>query len=125
MRPYLSPGVYVEEISTLPPSVAEVATAIPAFIGYTAKGEADKVRVEQVNTLLEYELAFGKATETPFVAGFKEEWWNVYREGGDEGLREYYRTRYRVQSDDLPRFVEAGDLVLDEAFARFQAERTT
>ena len=34
---YKTPGVYVEEISTLPPSVAEVATAIPAFIGYTEK----------------------------------------------------------------------------------------
>ena len=32
-----TPGVYVQEISTLPPSVAEVETAIPAFIGYTEK----------------------------------------------------------------------------------------
>ena len=32
---YKTPGVYVEEISKLPPSVAEVETAIPAFIGYT------------------------------------------------------------------------------------------
>ena len=34
MPTYKTPGVYVEEISILPPSVAEVATAIPAFIGY-------------------------------------------------------------------------------------------
>ena len=34
---YKTPGVYVEEISLFPPSVAEVATAIPAFIGYTEK----------------------------------------------------------------------------------------
>ena len=33
MVTYRTPGVYVEEISTLPPSVAEVSTAIPAFIG--------------------------------------------------------------------------------------------
>jgi phage tail sheath protein FI len=32
---YKTPGVYVEEISKLPPSVAQVETAIPAFIGYT------------------------------------------------------------------------------------------
>jgi len=31
---YKTPGVYVEEISLLPPSVAQVETAIPAFIGY-------------------------------------------------------------------------------------------
>ena len=33
-----TPGVYVEEVPTLPPSVAEVATAVPAFIGVTATG---------------------------------------------------------------------------------------
>lgn len=33
-----TPGVYVDEVSTLAPSVVPVATAIPAFIGYTAKG---------------------------------------------------------------------------------------
>jgi len=32
---YKTPGVYIEEISKFPPSIAEVATAIPAFIGYT------------------------------------------------------------------------------------------
>ena len=37
MADYKTPGVYVEEISTLPPSVAGVATAVPAFIGYTEK----------------------------------------------------------------------------------------
>jgi uncharacterized protein len=34
---YKTPGVYIEEISKFPPSIAEVATAIPAFIGYTQK----------------------------------------------------------------------------------------
>jgi phage tail sheath protein FI len=37
MASYLTPGVYVEEVALLPPSVAEVATAIPAFIGYASK----------------------------------------------------------------------------------------
>lgn len=38
-----TPGVYIDEISTIPPSVAEVESAIPAFIGYTevAKQYAD------------------------------------------------------------------------------------
>jgi len=35
---YKTPGVYVEEIAKFPPSVAQVETAIPAFIGYTAQG---------------------------------------------------------------------------------------
>jgi phage tail sheath protein FI len=68
MRDYLTPGVYVEEISTLPPSVAAVATAIPAFIGYTALGVAGEVEVDQVSTLLEYEQRFGKAGPTDLVA---------------------------------------------------------
>ena len=37
--PYKTPGVYIEEISKFPPSVAQVETAIPAFIGYTEKAE--------------------------------------------------------------------------------------
>jgi len=60
---YKTPGVYVEEISTLPPSVADVSTAIPAFIGYTAAGK----QVARINTLLEYETIFGKAKPSKFI----------------------------------------------------------
>ena len=58
MATYKTPGVYVEEISTLPPSVAEVSTAIPAFIGCTANGptpdDAGHVVpiVKRINTML-------------------------------------------------------------------------
>ncbi len=61
---YKTPGVYVEEISTLPPSVAEVETAIPAFIGYTEKqGEiVDGLPVPvRISSMLEYERIFGSA----------------------------------------------------------------
>lgn len=34
-----TPGVYVNEIPLFPPSVAQVETAIPAFIGYTEKAD--------------------------------------------------------------------------------------
>ncbi len=66
MPSYQTPGVYVEEISLLPPSVAQVATAIPAFIGYTKNGGA-AVEVAQINSLLEYEQRFGKAKTTAFT----------------------------------------------------------
>ena len=39
MANYRSPGVYVEEISLLPPSIAEVESAVPAFVGYTEKAK--------------------------------------------------------------------------------------
>ena len=63
MATYKTPGVYVEEISTLPPSVAEVSTAIPAFIGHTEKGPA----IKRISTLLEYEEVFGTAKPTAFT----------------------------------------------------------
>ncbi len=59
-----TPGVYVEEIALFPPSVAEVATAIPAFIGYTEKAiNADLKQLNNVavkiSSLLEYNELFG------------------------------------------------------------------
>jgi len=50
---YKIPGVYVEEISLFPPSVAEVATAIPAFIGYTEKAKfKGKDLAEKINEMV-------------------------------------------------------------------------
>ncbi len=60
---YKTPGVYVKEISVFPPSVAEVATAIPSFIGYTEKAERKGQNLTNVPTrissLLEYQELFG------------------------------------------------------------------
>ena len=66
MPEYLTPGVYIEEIPKLPPSIASVETAIPAFIGYTEKAqlkEADDLRLKpkRITSMLEYEQYFGLA----------------------------------------------------------------
>ncbi len=66
MANYKTPGVYVEEISKLPASVAPVATAIPAFIGYTEKRVRNgktlaKATPVRITSLLEYEEIFGGA----------------------------------------------------------------
>ena len=70
MPTYKTPNVYVEEISTFPPSVAEVSTAIPAFIGYTEKaqrGSEDLTNIPtRISSLLDYETLFGKAETTKF-----------------------------------------------------------
>lgn len=59
---YKTPGVYVEEISKFPPAVAQVETAIPAFIGYTANSDASlRNKPKRIVSLLEYETLFGKA----------------------------------------------------------------
>jgi Bacteriophage tail sheath protein len=58
-----TPGVYIEEISGFPPSVAQVETAIPAFIGYTQRAEQKGQNVAgtptRIDSLLDYESTFG------------------------------------------------------------------
>ncbi|MGZ3751834.1 MAG: phage tail sheath family protein [Mucilaginibacter sp.] len=61
-----TPGVYVNEIPSFPPSIAQVATAIPAFIGYTqialdSSGKDLTNKPTKISSLLEYEMFFGKA----------------------------------------------------------------
>lgn len=64
MPTYRTPDVYVEEIPTFPPSVAEVGSAIPAFVGYTEKamrtvvGEL-KLKPTKISSLKEFENLFG------------------------------------------------------------------
>lgn len=74
---YKTPGVFIEEISKFPPSVAQVATAIPAFIGYTeiaTKSGEDLTNVPtRITSLLEYETYFGFAPpETNLVVTIAE-----------------------------------------------------
>lgn len=55
-----TPGVYVEEISTLAPSVVPVATAIPAFIGYTETGGSTSNPVPvRITSFPEFTSLFG------------------------------------------------------------------
>lgn len=64
MPTYKTPDVYVEEISVFPPSVAEVETAIPAFIGYTqfatriTQGDLNN-KPTRLKSLLEFEALYG------------------------------------------------------------------
>ncbi len=63
---YKTPGVYIEEIVKFPPSVAQVETAIPAFIGYTEKAtkkeEGDlNLKPKRITSMLDYVTFFGSA----------------------------------------------------------------
>lgn len=65
MPTYRTPDVYIEEVSVFPPSVAEVQTAIPAFIGYTASdtqlAAGDLLNSpRRIGSLLEFEQLYGK-----------------------------------------------------------------
>lgn len=69
-----TPGVYVQELNNLPPSIASVPTAIPAFIGYTETASNNGQDLTMVPTLIsslldyatyygaEYDLAAGDVT---------------------------------------------------------------
>ncbi|MEM7035348.1 MAG: phage tail sheath subtilisin-like domain-containing protein, partial [Bacteroidota bacterium] len=67
MADYQTPGIYVEEVKTLPGAVVSVETAIPAFIGYTETardGKTDLTNVPQkITSILDYEAYFGAAPE--------------------------------------------------------------
>src|SRR6478672_1891694 len=67
MPDYNTPDVYVEEISTLPPSVAGVSTAIPAFIGYTVD-DSLKLVPTRITSFLDFTTLYGGAAPVPFSA---------------------------------------------------------
>jgi phage tail sheath protein FI len=63
----LTPGVYIDEISTLPPSVAPVATAIPAFIGHTELDPFATITPTRITSLPEFVSIFGGAKKETFT----------------------------------------------------------
>ena len=68
MSEYKTPGVYIEEGSVFPPSVAEAETASAIFIGYTEKvveNGTDLLQTpKQIRSLPEYQFFFGGAPDT-------------------------------------------------------------
>jgi phage tail sheath protein FI len=67
-----TPGVYIEEIPKFPASIAGVATAVPAFIGYVEKAENNGIGISfnttvRITSLLEYENIFGKGDGQGFT----------------------------------------------------------
>lgn len=71
-----TPGVYIDEVSKLPPSIASVETAIPAFIGYTEKAELKEPRdlvgvPKRIASMVEYRQFFGDPKkETAITVNF-------------------------------------------------------
>ncbi|MEN0006242.1 MAG: phage tail sheath C-terminal domain-containing protein [Bacteroidota bacterium] len=67
-----TPGVYIDEVSLLPPSVAAVETAIPAFIGYTATnpfgGSDFPKKAVKVQSMVEFRTLFGGPFNETFSA---------------------------------------------------------
>jgi phage tail sheath protein FI len=68
-----TPGVYIVEKNAFPNSVVEVATAVPAFIGYTEfadnKGKTLLNRPWRISSLAEFHQYYGFAPKAKFVIG--------------------------------------------------------
>ncbi len=76
MSDYKTPGVYIEETSTLASSVASVSTAVPAFIGYTQKAGINNglfYRPTAVSTIKEYESLFGQAADETITVNVSDD----------------------------------------------------
>jgi phage tail sheath protein FI len=67
---YATPGVYVEEIPTLPSSIVQVSTAIPAFLGYTEFASNNGVPLinvpTRISSMLDYMQFFGRQSAVYF-----------------------------------------------------------
>lgn len=74
---YQTPGVYIEEKSAFPNSAVPVATALPAFIGYTEKAERDKKTLlnkpTKISSYGEYLMFFGGPPRTTLTIGNSED----------------------------------------------------
>jgi uncharacterized protein len=60
---YMTPGVYIEEKNAFPNSIVGVATAVPAFVGYTEKAEFNGANLTnrpwRIESLSEFQEIFG------------------------------------------------------------------
>lgn len=109
MPPYKTPGVYPVEISVFPPSVAEVETAIPAFIGYTEKAQFKKEddlknKPTKVRSLKEFEQYFGGPHAQTIVVTVKD-------------IRDKPENGFEVESIKLKD--DAKETNIDEAVPKF------
>ena len=102
MPEYKTPGVYIEEIRRLPPSIASVETAIPAFIGYTEKAQrrepGDLKNVPyRITSMLEYELYYGTALPETGITVTIDTTGNTPKAQGKIGVRSNYLMYYSLQ----------------------------
>jgi len=65
-----TPGVYVTEQNAFPPSIVGVATAVPVFIGYSARadinGRSVTLKPVRIESLADFESVFGRGYTPPY-----------------------------------------------------------
>jgi hypothetical protein len=51
---------------------------------------------------------------------YKVNWWRIYQNAGEEGVREHFRREYVISASSLPVRLQHGDIVEDAEFAEFK-----
>jgi phage tail sheath protein FI len=86
-----TPGVYIEEKSAFPNSAVPVATAVPAFIGYTKKATRDKKDLTnhptRISSFGEYLLYFGGGPDTRYDLAASADKQRIYELATKTGTR--------------------------------------
>lgn len=131
MANYFRPGVYINEVSALPPSVLPVETAIPAFIGYTGSPLAPNIAVDtfklvpkKIYSLQEYEQYFGlpqAETDSISVVVIKDKDGNVIPEEVMATVNESKRSKHIMYYSLQAYFLNGGGpcwIVSVDAYAK-------
>jgi phage tail sheath protein FI len=106
MSDYQRPGVYIEEVSLLPPSVAGVSTAVPAFIGYTKKGET--MTPTRISSFLEFQRLFGgpSTLAEEYTITFRDGKWTITNDNSNARKHFlYYALQLFYQYGDFPCYI--------------------
>jgi hypothetical protein len=56
-----------------------------------------------------------------WTSRFKKDWWRAYQEGGEAGVRRFYREQYVIPEAQVSEYLERGWLARDGAFAAYAA----
>lgn len=95
-----TPGVYTTEIPAFPPSVAQVATAIPVFVGYAPKAVQNGKPVfntaVRISSLVEFTTYFG--------TGFDDLKANIVLNTDGDGVASvYFRNQALIDNATIPK----------------------
>ncbi len=92
-----TPGVYIVEKNAFPNSVVEVATAVPAFIGYTEradnKGKTLRNKPWRITSMAEFRSYFGEAPKPLFTIKEKD------KDSTDESAFTLDKKEYLLEQD--------------------------
>jgi uncharacterized protein len=101
-----TPGVYINELNEFPNSVEPVATAVPAFIGYTPQaayqGKSLLNMAVKITSFKEFELFFGFPTPPKSKVSavqYQPQYYFVTPPSGQAGNFSLQLTNYLVQPD--------------------------